>query len=228
MSIDEVMKALFVPFDPSEVKFKPQAVKGNRALAIAYVDARTVMDRLDSVLGPDQWSDTYEVLKNDSVVCTLRCRLGGEWVVKTDVGSPSEQPDEHDRMKASFSDALKRAAVKFGVGRYLYRLPQVWAEYDPTKRQFVTRPALPAWAVPGGKAPAKAEPKKNPAVSPASPKATAEDLELLGTVATECGFTGEQLFKATGATKYEELTQQQVDDLIVRMRKAKAGKETKS
>ncbi|MCA1685873.1 MAG: hypothetical protein LC745_07765 [Planctomycetia bacterium] len=40
-------KALAALFDPSEVKFKPQSVKGNRALAICYIDARAVMDRLD-------------------------------------------------------------------------------------------------------------------------------------------------------------------------------------
>jgi hypothetical protein len=53
------------------------------------------------------------------VVCRLRCRIGGEWLTKVDVGSPSEQPDGGDRLKAAFSDAPLQAAVKFGVGRYL-------------------------------------------------------------------------------------------------------------
>src|SRR5207248_98234 len=66
------------------------------------------------------------------------------WVTKVDVGSPSEQPDEHDRVKAAFSDALKRAAVKFGVGRYLYRLPSTWCDYDPQKRQLRQLPSLPS------------------------------------------------------------------------------------
>src|SRR5205823_3297906 len=71
-----------------------------------------------------------------------------EWVMKMDVGGPSEQPDGGDRMKAAFSDALKRAAVKFGVGRYLYRLPAQWVDYDPVKRQFRSAPTLPAFALP--------------------------------------------------------------------------------
>ena len=49
-------------------------------------------------------------------------------------------------MKAAFSDALKRAAVKFGVGRYLYRLPAQWLDYDSQKRQFARPPTLPDWA----------------------------------------------------------------------------------
>ena len=72
--------------------------------------------------------------------------IGDEWVTKMDVGGPSEQPDGGDRMKAAFSDALKRAAVKFGVGRYLYRLPSQWVDYDAHRKQFVRTPTLPAFA----------------------------------------------------------------------------------
>ena len=65
-----------------------------------------------------------------------------------DVGSPSAQFTEGDRLKAAFSDALKRAAVKFGIGRYLYHLPGEWVEYDPSRRQLVRQPRLPDWAQP--------------------------------------------------------------------------------
>src|SRR4051794_18129856 len=146
--IKTVTQALSAPFDVKEVKFKPQAVQGHRALALAYVDARAIQDRLDDVLGVEGWQDEYEVLPDNSVLCRLRLKIGGEWVTKMDVGGPSEQPDGGDRMKAAFSDALKRAAVKFGVGRYLYRLPSSWVDYDPVKRQFRGTPTLPPFALP--------------------------------------------------------------------------------
>src|SRR4029077_19002535 len=85
-------RALAGPFEPSEVKFKPAVVSGNRALALAYVDARVIQDRLDDVLGVEGWQDDYECLEDGSVVCRLRLRLGDEWVTKVDVGGPSEQP----------------------------------------------------------------------------------------------------------------------------------------
>jgi len=153
--------ALTAPFQLTEVKFKPQSVKGNRALALAYIDCRVIQDRLDAVLGVENWMDEYEILADGSVMCRLKLRLNGEWVTKSDVGSPSEQPDSGDRLKAAFSDALKRAAVKFGIGRYLYRLPAVWCDYDPQKKQFSATPQLPAWAVP--------KPKVQPAVAKAPP-----------------------------------------------------------
>ncbi len=166
--VKAVTRALSAPFDPSEVRFKPAVVSGNRALALAYVDARVIQDRLDEVLGAEGWQDSYRCLPDGSVVCRLRLRLGDEWVTKMDVGGPSEQPDGGDRMKAAFSDALKRAAVKFGVGRYLYRLPSQWVDYDPQRRQFVRPPTLPAFARPekqaaAGAADQPAAPKPEPA-----------------------------------------------------------------
>lgn len=137
----QIMEALASPFDPQEIRHKPGVVSGNRALAIPYVDARAIQDRLDEVLGLINWQDEYECMADGSVICRLRIRVGDEWICKVDVGGPSEQPDEGDRRKAAFSDALKRAAVKFGIGRYLYRQPPQWQDWDPTRKQWVRSPS---------------------------------------------------------------------------------------
>jgi len=158
----DIIDKLSQPFEADEVKFKPQTVRGNRALAVCFIDARCVMERLDEVLGVGCWQDSYQVLPNNSVVCTLRLKIDGEWISKSDVGSPSEQPDEGDRVKSSFSDALKRAAVKVGIGRYLYRLPLQWVDYDPDKRQFKNTPRLPEWAIPKPQPAAPAVPAVQP------------------------------------------------------------------
>jgi hypothetical protein len=166
--IKAITDALAEPFDPKEVKFKPQMVKNNKALAIAYIDVRLVEDRLDHIIGGENWQDSYEVLNDGSVVCRLAVRFPGqpEWVTKTDVGTPSEQPDGGDRLKAAFSDAMKRAAIKFGIGRYLYRLPAQWVDYDPAKKQIIRPPQLPAFALPrayqGTPAAAKPQPSQAP------------------------------------------------------------------
>ena len=178
--VKTLTQALSAPFDAKEVKFKPQVVQGNRALALAYVDARVIQDRLDEVLGVEGWQDEYECQPDGSVICRLRLRLGDEWVTKMDVGGPSEQPDGGDRMKAAFSDALKRAAVKFGVGRYLYRLPAQWVDYDPVKRQFVRTPTLPPFALP--KRPTlAAKTFTNAPTLPSRPSVSANDQRLPAT-----------------------------------------------
>jgi hypothetical protein len=167
-------KALFTelaaPFPETEIRWKPQTVSGNRALAVAYVDARCVMDRLDEVLGPAGWQDSYELLAGGCVKCELSVRVEDEWITKSDVGAPSEQSAECDQTKSAFSDALKRAAVKLGIGRYLYRLPKQWLGYDPQRRQFTETPKLPAWATPNGKTTPQSS---TPVPAPSQPAQTA-------------------------------------------------------
>jgi hypothetical protein len=171
------MAALTAPFDARTVKWKPQMAKNDRALAVPYVDVRVIEDRLDDVLGPENWKDEYEVLNDGSVICRLSIRVGGEWTAKMDVGTQSEQPDGGDRLKAAFSDGLKRAAVKWGISRYLYRLPPVWCDYDPQKKQITQVPQLPDWADPGkqrrGAVDSAGPPRQGQGANPAAQGATA-------------------------------------------------------
>ncbi len=147
--MDEVWQRLAEPFPPEEVQWRIEALSRDRkkALVVPYVDARTVLDRLDRVVGPEGWHDEYQVLadaertlkdergERRERLVEVKCRLTVLGVTKEDVG-------EGDSLKAAFSDALKRAAVKFGVGRYLYRLEKQWVDYDAEKGRF-TPPKLP-------------------------------------------------------------------------------------
>jgi hypothetical protein len=172
--VKEVAQALAAPFEEAEVKWKAQVVSGNRAMVVAYVNARVIQDRLDEVLGVMGWQDSYECLPDGAVVCRLRIRLGDEWITKMDVGGQSEQPDEGDRRKAAFSDALKRAAVKFGIGRYLYGLEPQWVDYDPQKKKLLGTPKLPAGALPAAKPLRKPEAQAREPLTAAAPPAPAE------------------------------------------------------
>jgi hypothetical protein len=178
--VEAIAQALSAPFEANEVKFKPAVVSGNRALALAYVDARVIQDRLDDVLGVMGWQDSYRVLPDGSVMCRLRLKIGEQWITKVDVGGQSEQPDGGDRTKAAFSDALKRAAVKFGVGRYLYRVPQLWVDYDSHKRQFVRPPTLPLPSETHGPHKTHKSHESQQPAAPAKPKLAAHALPADG------------------------------------------------
>lgn len=147
LALMRVFEELKKPFPLTEIKYKPQTISGNRAMVVHFIDARHVIERLNDFIGPWNWQDEYESLENGSVRCRLSLRINGEWITKCDVGEPSKQPDEGDRCKAAHSDALKRAAVKWWIGLYLYRLPQQWCDYDPQKKRLVKVPELPDWAL---------------------------------------------------------------------------------
>lgn len=120
----EIFAALAAPFDPKEIKYLP---KGGRQLP--YITARSVMNRLDAVLGPENWEDRYMESYKDGagVMCTLKIQIPSkvkdhftETIEKVGAGGFAGMADLGDNYKSGFSDAFKLAAVKFGIGRYLY------------------------------------------------------------------------------------------------------------
>lgn len=151
---DEIKRQLAAPFHSYYVGWKAQATSKDktRTLAVAYIDARTVMDRLDQVVGPGNWSDTYRLISAGDGEFAIECTLALFGVYKSDVGIAEEEDDGSSASvsKSAYSDALKRAAVKWGIGRYLYRIPKQWVGYDAARKQLTETPELPAWALPGG------------------------------------------------------------------------------
>ena len=99
-------------------KWKVQTAKYGKAHIVAYIDARDVQDILDEVVGAENWKDQYSVI-NGNLYCGIGIKVNDEWVTKWDVGVESS----FDKEKGNSSDAFKRAAVKWGVGRFLYSLP---------------------------------------------------------------------------------------------------------
>jgi hypothetical protein len=122
---------LRAPFAPEAVEWRPQGkgagTPGARVQVVAYLDARTVQDRLDTVVGPGGWSFALEpVVVNAGELMVARGRLTIHGISKDDIGTASRV----EASKGCASDALKRAAVAWGIGRYLYELPAVWIQLD--------------------------------------------------------------------------------------------------
>ncbi len=104
------------PFTAAAVKFKVQATWPKDAptggLIVAYIDARLAIERFNKVC-PHLWSDHYRDAGNGLMWCDLTV----DGVTRSDVGE--------GQGKALVSDALKRAAVHFGVGVSLYAIPKM-------------------------------------------------------------------------------------------------------
>lgn len=151
---DDLRIALKRPLPVSAVQWKPGPTNQDktRCLVFAYIDARTVMERLDRAVGPGNWTDHYEPVylgEHGGIKCSLTV-LG---VTKEGIGDDSATGgNPGNELKAAFSDALKRAAVHFGIGRYLYALGQHWVPCHVQGKRLVLddRPELPSWAIPDG------------------------------------------------------------------------------
>lgn len=178
-----ISAGFLAPFAKEEVKQRT----GKSGQPFDYVTARTVMNRFDDIVGWDNWWDEYREIA-DGVLCRITVRLpDGHLISKEDAGG---YPDSHglseeDTEKAGYSDAFKRAAVKFGVGRYLYQdgVPSFY--WDCGNDMNVERyPDLSATAVPGSAvgrsamgdprraAPASSSPASSAPAPPAGPAAS--------------------------------------------------------
>lgn len=160
------------PFDPRDIEWRLQQAGTNSAgkpwgKALAYVTARAIMNRLDAIVGPGSWQDFYRHGPDGGVMCGIGVRVGPEWIWKYDgAGNPTASGglSAADSVKGGYSNSFKRAAVKWGIGRYLYDLEEGWVQiveergygFQP-KREKNGRevpafhwnpPALPVWALP--------------------------------------------------------------------------------
>src|SRR3954467_2206435 len=97
---------------------------------VAYIEANTVRERLDSVV-PGEWDLTLELLPTvegldddaNQGACSFKARLQILGVIREDVGTGKDY-------KQAATDAFKRAAVRFGVAHELYAYEQNWVPMD--------------------------------------------------------------------------------------------------
>lgn len=122
------------PFNPSDIHWRPQGkVYNGSSMALAYLDARDIMDRLDDVCGVDGWTVSYVETPSKRVIGTISIRTDdGHWVAKSDGAGDTAVEGE----KGGISAALKRAAVVWGVGRYLYDMPTVWVPCSTNQKGY--------------------------------------------------------------------------------------------
>jgi len=137
MTAADILTALAAHFPPEVVSWRIGSTNQDKTkgMALAFIDARDVMNRFDEACGPFGWQNEH-VVPGDGKKVT--CRIGvrnpetGEWIWKTDGAGETDVEGE----KGSYSDSLKRAAVLWKVGRYLYDLDSPWVEIEPAGRSW--------------------------------------------------------------------------------------------
>ena len=180
------------------------------AKVLAYLTNRAIMDRLDEVCGPAGWENRFERAPNDpkgeSLLCGIGIEADGRIIWKWDGAANTD----FEAVKGGISDSMKRAAVQWGIGRYLYGIGESWADcteenmrgqdgwrYAKTKDGtfWWKPPAMPAWANPKAELvepqPAKAADRVRGQARPTRATAPARGVDhrrlVLTTLADVCG-----------------------------------------
>ena len=177
MDIKKIQRLLADPFEAHDIEWRVQqsGVSGSSkpwVMVIPYITNRAIQQRLDVVVGIDGWKNEFkEATSGKGYLCGLSIRFGDNWITKWD-GSEYTQVEA---LKGALSGAMKRTAVQFGIGRYLYSLDTEFATCNPVESRFKANgdfisiplnksnkggprmnaewfpPTLPDWALPSAK-----------------------------------------------------------------------------
>ncbi len=135
MTPREKLEQLKKPTAKSEIKYRVGSVYDKdrgKATVLSYVDARYVQDTLDNLIGPEFWENRFYEAKG-ALFCEITINIDGVKISKSDCGTESDIAPA----KGEASDAFKRAAVMFGIGRDLYSAETMFADLEKRGSKWV-------------------------------------------------------------------------------------------
>lgn len=126
---EELRQALAAPFSNGDIEWRVSATSQDKSkgLAVPYVTNRAIQNRLDSTVGIDGWQNEFRPWKDGKAqLCGISIYFHEQkqWLTKWDGADDSD----FESVKGGLSDSMKRAAVEWGVGRYLYGMTQIWVK----------------------------------------------------------------------------------------------------
>lgn len=160
------LKDLSSPFHPNDIEWRigRSGTRGDDiwAVALCYITSRALHARLDAVCGIENWQLRYHEHLGETI-CEIGIRIGDEWIWKAGGGASTK----FEAFKGGLSSAEKRAGVPWGVGRYLYKIPETFVKTSrakvsgwnyqkkkdgatPTPPFYWQNPVLPKFALPDG------------------------------------------------------------------------------
>ena len=133
MNEQELTKKLTAPFEAKDVEWRIQQTTQDksRGLAVAFITSRAIQKRLGETVGPFHWKTEFSPwhqIGKGSQLCALSIydEERKEWVTKTD----GTENSDIEPVKGGLSDSFKRAAVQWGIGRYLYSMGALWVDVE--------------------------------------------------------------------------------------------------
>lgn len=170
LTVEQIAEALKKPFPAEDIEWRIQQAGMYKepkngavgwALVLAYVTNRAIMERLDEVFGIEGWENAYQFMPDGGIVCGITGILDGVERTKWDGADKTNI----EATKGGLSNAMKRAGVQWGIGRYLYKLEsnfvniytdktkgtQTYWDKETKQRLYWAVPKLPSWALPEAK-----------------------------------------------------------------------------
>ena len=129
-----IREELARPFAPEDLEWRIQVTTKDKTsgLAIPYVTNRAIQDRLDEVVGPENWYNDYKPWhgngKKDAQICGISIYFEGKgFITKWDGAEDSDI----EPIKGGLSDSM-------GIGRVLYKMTKpLWVKIEQKGNSYV-------------------------------------------------------------------------------------------
>ncbi|MBQ3701248.1 MAG: hypothetical protein II885_00670 [Oscillospiraceae bacterium] len=141
---NEIQAALAMPFAAEDLEWRIQVAfeSSMQGVAVPYVTNRAIQNRLDEVVGPQNWYNEYKPWhgtgKREAQICGISIFFEGRgFITKWDGAEDSDI----EPVKGGLSDSMKRAAVQWGIGRVLYNMDTVYVNIEKRGKSYVIKPS---------------------------------------------------------------------------------------
>lgn len=141
LSFAQIQSALSAAFPAADIEWRLQWHNEETGLAVPFLNNRAIQNRLDEVVGAENWRNEYLPWHKTDKVSSQLCGVSiysqerREWITKYD----GAENTDVESVKGGLSDSMKRAAVQWGIGRYLYDMEGVWVEVEKKKKSVVIK-----------------------------------------------------------------------------------------
>ena len=139
---NEIQAALAMPFAAEDLEWRVQMAfeSSMQGIAVPYVTNRAIQNRLDEVVGPENWYNEYKPWhgtgKREAQICGISIFFESRgFITKWDGAEDSDI----EPIKGGLSDSMKRAAVQWGIGRVLYNMDTVYVNIERKGKSFVIK-----------------------------------------------------------------------------------------
>ena len=140
--IQAMRAGLSKPFAPEDLEWRSQVTSKDKSsgLAVPYVTNRAIQDRLDDVVGPENWHNEFKSWhgngKREAQICGISIYFEGRgFITKWD----GAEDTDIEPVKGGLSDSMKRSAVQWGIGRVLYKMNPIWVGIEQKGSSYVIK-----------------------------------------------------------------------------------------
>jgi hypothetical protein len=205
MAFPATLKSLRETVDPQLVKSREGwRDRNGRAHQVDYVEWHTVADILDEKA--PNWMHTIRDIRQIGEIVAVIVALTIDGITREGVGTGSAHSEIG--IKKAEHDALKRAAVKFGIARELYK-----KEEESAERLHAVAPTHDTQA------------PENPIAVSLGDLITAKQLGMIRALARESGVNSDEECRALMSCKTDELSKRAASFLITHLQSLPLKKE---